>query len=56
MKDRTTETLRFGAATIIIHQPVLTDQERTKREDQARTALSRVMRTYLKRKEHEHHE
>ncbi len=50
MEDRTT-TLKYGAATIIVHRPVLTDQERAKREQQARNTLGGVMRDYLKRKE-----
>ena len=34
-----TKTIRVGNATIEIHRPILTDQERNKREDQIRDAL-----------------
>jgi hypothetical protein len=51
MEDRTTQTLRYGAATIVIHRPVLTESERAKREQQTRDALAGVMRDYMKRKE-----
>ena len=54
MNDCTTQTLRFGAATIIIHRPVLTESERAKREQQAQNVLGCVMRDYLKRKETNH--
>lgn len=51
MNDRTTQTLQFGAVTIIVHRPVLTEQERAKREQQVQDAMSGVMREYYKRKE-----
>lgn len=51
MYDRTTETLRVGAATIIVHRPVLCDAERAKREQRTRDTLGAVMRDYYKRKE-----
>jgi hypothetical protein len=50
MNDRTI-TLQYGNATIIVHRPVLTESERLKREEQARTVLGGVMRDYYKRKE-----
>ena len=34
-----TKTIRVGNATIEIHRPILTDQERNKREEQVRNAL-----------------
>ena len=50
MEDRTT-TLQHGNVTIIVHRPVLTEQERAKREQQVQDALGGVMREYYKRKE-----
>lgn len=54
MNDWTTQTLQFGAATIIVRRPVLTEQERTKREQQAQEALAGAMRDYMKRKDQNH--
>jgi hypothetical protein len=51
MQDWTTQTLQHGAVTIIVRRPVLTEKERAKREQQAKTALTGVMRDYMKRKE-----
>ena len=34
-----TKTVQVGNATIEIHRPILTDQERIKREDQVKDAL-----------------
>ena len=34
-----TKTIQVGNATIEIHRPILTDNERAKREDQVRDAL-----------------
>lgn len=34
-----TKTIRVGNATIEIHRPILTDEERIKRENQVRDAL-----------------
>ena len=51
MSEWTTQTLHFGAATIIVHQPVLTERERAKREQQAKNTLQSVMRDYYKREE-----
>lgn len=51
MNDRTTQTLQFGAVTIIVHRPVLTDQERARREQQVTDAMASAMRDYMKRKE-----
>ena len=51
MNEWTTQTLQFGRVTLIVHQPVLTAQERTKREQQVQDAMTGAMRDYLKRKE-----
>lgn len=50
MEHQTTQTLRFGAATIIVHRPNLTEQERAKRERQAQNALAGAMRDYMNKK------
>ena len=34
-----TKTIRVGNATVEIHRPILTDAERSKREDQVKNAL-----------------
>jgi hypothetical protein len=34
-----TKVIRVGNATIEIHRPILTDEERNKREDQVKAAL-----------------
>ena len=49
MSEWTTQTLQYGAVTIIVRQPVLSDRERAKREQQAKSALQSVMRDYYKR-------
>ena len=54
MSEWTTQTLQYGHVTIIVHQPVLTEKERAKREQQARDAMCGVMREYYKRKESNH--
>ena len=51
MNEQTTQTLRHGSCTIVIHRPVLTCAERTKREQAARETLERVMRDYVREKE-----
>ena len=51
MSEWTTQTLQYGAATIIVHRPVLTDRERSKREQQVKSAMQGVMRDYYKREE-----
>ena len=51
MSEWTTQTLQYGAATIIVRRPVLTDLERTKREQQVKSTLNGVMRDYYKREE-----
>jgi hypothetical protein len=51
VSEWTTQTLQHGAVTIIVHQPVLTDRERAKREQQVKSALQGAMRDYYKREE-----
>ena len=51
MSEWTTQTLQYGNVTIIVHQPVLTEKERAKREKQVQGALGGAMREYYKRKE-----
>ena len=51
MSEWTTQTLNYGAVTIIVHRPVLTEKERAKREKQVESALLGVMRDYYKREE-----
>ena len=53
MSEWTTQTLQFGQVTIVVHRPVLTGQERAKRERQVQDVMTGVMRDYLKRKEAE---
>lgn len=51
MSEWTTQTLNYGAVTIIVHRPVLTEKERAKREKQVESALLGVMQNYYKREE-----
>lgn len=51
MNEWTTQTLQYGAVTIIVHRPVLTEKERAKREKQVESAMLGVMRDYYKREE-----
>lgn len=54
MNNWTTQTLQHGNVTIIVHQPVLTEKERAKREQQVHDTMCGVMRDYYKRKESEY--
>lgn len=45
--------IQHGSCTIVIHRPILTKQERSKREDQIKASLESVMRTYTQRKENQ---
>lgn len=54
MSDWTTKTVQHGACTVIIHRPVLTEQDRAKQERQAQDTLSHVMCDYIKRKGENH--
>ena len=56
MSEYTTQTLRHGTATIIIHRPKLSDDERHRREELVRGHLTNAMRDYYKRKEMIKHE
>ena len=44
-------TIRHGNCTIVIHRPVLTQEETAKRERQVLDALESTMRAYAYRKE-----
>lgn len=39
-----TKTIKSGNVTIVIHRPILTDKERTKREGAVETALAHFAR------------
>jgi hypothetical protein len=45
------KVIQHGPYTIIIHRPVLTKHERMKREEQIKSSLEAVMRSYIRRKE-----
>jgi hypothetical protein len=45
------KVLQRDSYKIIIHRPVLTKPERTKREAQIKASLESVMRSYIRRKE-----
>ncbi len=51
MKWEEPRVIKHGSCKIIIHRPVLSKQERAKREDQIKASLESVMRTYTQRKE-----
>jgi len=44
-----TKTLQSGSATIIIHRPELSKEERSKREQQAKRDMEAALRGYLNR-------
>lgn len=44
------KTIHTGTATVTISRPVLSKEERTRREAETRTALEGVMRDYLHRR------
>lgn len=46
------KTIQKGTATVVILRPVLSEDERTRRESTTRTALEGVMRDYLHRRTH----
>ena len=48
------KVIQHGSCKIVIHRPILSKQERTKREGQLKASLESVMRTYTQRKENEH--
>ena len=39
-----TKVIKVGNATIEVHRPILTDEERRKREEQVRIALTGLMK------------
>ena len=43
-----TKTIQIGNATICIHQPILSDKERAKREEAVKAALRNYGRNLLK--------
>lgn len=47
------KVIQHGSCTIVIHRPILSKHERTKREDQIKASLESVMRTYTQRKENQ---
>jgi hypothetical protein len=53
MKWEEPREIKYGSCTIVIHRPILTKQERSKREDQIKASLESVMRTYTQRKENQ---
>lgn len=44
------KTMVSGAATVVVYRPVLSNEERTTRESQTRTALEGAMREYFSRR------
>lgn len=46
-----TKTIKHGSCTIIVHRPILTEQEQAKRERQIQDSLSRGLSDYMRRKE-----
>lgn len=44
MNDWKTTTLQYGAATIIVRQPILAETERIRRENRVRDTLASVAR------------
>lgn len=53
MKWDEPKVIQHGTCKIIIHRPILSKQERAKREDQIKASLESVMRTYTQRKENQ---
>lgn len=45
------ETLYFGSCKIIIHRPDLSDKDKSRIENQIKSNLETVMRSYIRRKE-----
>lgn len=50
MSEYNTKTLQHGACTIHVHRPILTEAERTKREQAAKDTLGRVLAGYKRKK------
>lgn len=51
MEEYTTQTVQYGACTIVIQRPILTETERSKREKQVQATLSSTLRDYYIRKD-----
>ena len=49
------ETLHIGRHSITVHYPELTPSERTRREQQVKDTMARVMREYIHNKEARNH-
>ena len=50
MTYQTTQTLRHGNCTIVVHRPVLTEGERDQRERQVKAVMETTMKSYIKEK------
>lgn len=50
------KTIKHGSCTIEAYRPILSDEERKKREDHIATVAGRVLSNYYIRKEREKHE
>ena len=48
-------TYRHGNVTVHVHRPVLTASEKTRREQQVKDTMARVMREYIHNKEEKQH-
>ena len=51
-----TKTIQHGNATIIIHRPILSNEETARRERQVQDVLEREMRGYILGKEKKQYE
>lgn len=45
------ETHKYGNVTVNVYRPTLTSSERTRREQQVKDTMARVMREYIHNKE-----
>ena len=45
-----TKTIQHGNCTIIVHRPILSDEERARREREVINAMETVMRGYVPKK------
>lgn len=46
-----TKTLQYKGCTITVHRPILSDEERARREQEVVTAMASAMRDYIFKKE-----
>lgn len=51
MEDYTTKVIQYGACTIIIRRPILTQAERARREKQVQVNLESTLKNHYIRKE-----